>query len=298
MVEARATVRGNPVLRRRQKIHAGVMTIVPLVATIAAIAHGVGRLDLAAFGVMYFATFIGITVGFHRLASHRALTAGPVVQTILLGFGSMAGQGPVSYWATNHRRHHAHSDRDGDPHSPHADGARRLSGLRGLWHAHVGWNFDHDLTNVLAFGKDLLRDPVVARINRAYYPLVLTGLALPAIACGLATWSLRGAVLGFVWGGLVRLFATYHAAACINSVTHVTGRRPYLTRERSGNVGWLAIPTFGEAWHNNHHAFPGSAMLGHHWWQVDIGGLVIRGLEIVSLATAHRSRQEAEREPQ
>jgi stearoyl-CoA desaturase (delta-9 desaturase) len=297
----RDTVTASPRLRRRQRIHAGIMTIVPTVATAAAIVdasvHGIAAPGLIAFGAMYVATFVGITVGFHRLASHAAFSAGPGVRAVLLGLGSMAGQGPVTYWATNHRRHHACSDRDGDPHSPHTDGDRALVGPRGFWHAHLGWNFDHALTNTLVYGKDLARDPVVTRINRLYYALVATGLVLPAVACGLATWSLRGALAGFVWGGLVRLCATYHAAACINSVTHLFGRRPYATREHSGNVAWLALPTLGESWHNNHHAFPGSAIFGHRWWQIDLGGVVIRALETVALvADVHRPRQEANRD--
>jgi stearoyl-CoA desaturase (delta-9 desaturase) len=297
----RDTVTAGPRLRRRQRLHAGLMTMVPAAATLAALAHaavhGVSAAPLVAFAVMYAATFTGITVGFHRLASHAAFSAGPVVRAILLGLGSMAAQGPVSYWATNHRRHHAHSDRDGDPHSPHLDGPRPLTGLRGFWHAHLGWSFDHALTNTLVYGKDLARDPVVALINRHYYWLVAAGLALPALACGLVAGSARGAAAGLVWGGLVRLFATYHAAACINSVTHLTGRRPYTTRDHSSNVAWLALPTLGESWHNNHHAFPGSAIFGHRWWQLDLGAGVIRALETVSLvADVHRPRQEAHRD--
>jgi stearoyl-CoA desaturase (delta-9 desaturase) len=297
----RDTVTASPRLRRRQRLHAAMMTIVPAAATVAAIAdavvHGVAPCALIAFATMYLATFIGITVGFHRLASHAAFSAGPGVRAVLFGLGSMAAQGPVSYWATNHRRHHAHSDRDGDPHSPLVDGTRPLTGLRAFWHSHMGWNFDHALTNTLVYGKDLARDPVVARINRLYYVFVAAGLALPALVCGLVTGRASGAVAGLVWGGLVRLFASYHAAACINSLTHLIGHRAYSTRDHSGNVAWLALPTLGESWHNNHHAFPGSAIFGHRWWQLDLGGSVIRALEMVSLATdVHRPRQEATRD--
>jgi stearoyl-CoA desaturase (delta-9 desaturase) len=246
---------------------------------------------------MYFLTFVGITVGLHRLGAHRAFHADDGVRAVLFGLGAMAGQGPLSYWIANHRRHHALSDRDGDVHSPHVAGPRRLGAVRGLWHAHVGWTFDHELTNVLTFGKDLLRDPLIARMNRAYYPLLATGVLLPAIACGLATRSLHGVLLGLLWGGAVRLFATYHATAAINSIAHRFGGRPYDTRDESRNNLWLVIPTLGDGWHNNHHASPSSAFIGHEWWQLDIGAWVIRALEVTGLAIdVKRPRLEATHE--
>lgn len=288
-IRARATVRTTPALRRRQRAHAALTTLVPLAGTIVAIAlavrDGVGAVELAALGAMYFLTFVGLAVGLHRLGAHRALAAGGALRAALYGLGAMAAQGSPSYWIVNHRRHHALSDRDGDLHSPYVEGARQLGSWRGLWHAHVGWSFDHELTNVLTFGKDLLRDRVLARINRAYYPLVTAGVAVPGVVGGLVTGSLHGALLGTLWGGPVRLFATYHATAAINSIAHRFGSRPYDTRDESRNNLLLAIPTLGEGWHNNHHAFPSSAFTGLAWWQLDISAWVIRALELVGLAT-------------
>jgi stearoyl-CoA desaturase (delta-9 desaturase) len=261
--------------------------------------NGIGGIELGSLAAMYVLTFVGITVGLHRLGAHRAFEAAPGVRAVLLGLGAMAGQGPPSYWIANHRRHHALSDRDGDLHSPYVDGPRRLSIWRGLWHAHMGWTFDHELTNVLVFGKDLLRDPIVARLNRWYHALVVLGIALPGVAGGLATWSLHGALQGLLWGGMVRLFASSHATAAINSLAHRVGSHPHDTRDESRNNLWLAIPTLGEGWHNNHHAFPSSAFLGHAWWQLDIGAWVVRALERLRLVTrVKRPRLETEHESQ
>ncbi|HEY0991605.1 MAG TPA: acyl-CoA desaturase [Kofleriaceae bacterium] len=288
-IRGRATVRTTPALRRRQRAHAALTTLVPLAGTIAAAAlavrDGIGAVELGALVAMYFVTFVGIAVGLHRLGAHRAFAAGGAVRAVLYGLGAMAAQGAPSYWIVNHRRHHALSDREGDLHSPCVDGARRLGLWRGLWHAHVGWSFDHELTNALTFGKDLLRDRVLGGINRAYRALVIAGVVAPGIACGALTGSVRGAVLGALWGGPVRLFAAYHATAAINSVAHRFGSRPYDTRDASRNNLLLVIPTLGEGWHNNHHAFPSSAFAGLAWWQLDISAWVIRALEVLGLAT-------------
>jgi stearoyl-CoA desaturase (delta-9 desaturase) len=288
-IRERATVRTPPALRRRQRTHAALTTLVPLagtvVAAVLAVRNGLGAIELGALGAMYFATFVGIAIGLHRFGSHRAFAAPDAVRAVLYGLGAMAAQGPPSYWIVNHRRHHALSDRDGDVHSPYVDGARSLGFWRGLWHAHVGWSFDHELTNALVFGKDLLRDRVLARINRRYPLLVIAGIAVPGAVCGALTGSLRGAALGALWGGPVRLFATYHATCAINSVAHRFGSRPDDTRDHSRNNVLLAIPTLGEGWHNNHHAFPSSAFAGLRWWQIDISAWLIRALEGVGLAT-------------
>jgi len=302
-VRARATVRTTPALRRRQRVHAAVTTLVPLAGALAAVAlaacNGVGAIELGALGATYFLTFVGVAVGLHRLGSHRAFVAGGAVRAALYGLGAMAAQGPPSYWIVNHRRHHALSDRDGDLHSPYVDGARRLGFWRGLWHAHVGWSFEHELSNVLTFGKDLLRDRVLARVNRAYHALVVAGVVVPGAVCGAITGSWRAALLGALWGGPVRLFAAYHATAAINSLAHRFGSRPYDTRDESRNNLILVIPTLGEGWHNNHHAFPSSAFAGLAWWQLDISAWVIRALEVVGLATdVKRPRLEVTRDTQ
>src|SRR5262249_30966486 len=273
------TVRGAPGMRRRQRVHAAAMLGLPLAGTIAAVAlaarHGVGGVEVGTLVGMYAVTFIGISVGLHRLGAHRAFDAPPAVRGMLLGLGAMAAQGPATYWIAHHRRHHALSDSDGDLHSPR---------LGGLWHAHVGWMFDHELTNVLTYGKDLVGDPVIAALNRWYLPIVTLGLAIPSAIGGVCTGSWHGALSGLLWGGAVRLFATTHATSSINSIAHRFGSQPHYTPDHSRNNAWLAIPTFGDGWHNNHHAFPSSAFVGHTWWQVDLGALVIRGLEIFGLA--------------
>jgi len=302
-IRARATVRTTLALRRRQRAHAALTTLVPLAGAIAAAAlaarNGIGAVELGALGATYFLTFAGVAVGLHRLGSHRAFAAGGAVRAVLYGLGAMAAQGPPSYWIVNHRRHHALSDRDGDLHSPYVDGARRLGFWRGLWHAHVGWSFDHELTNILTFGKDLLRDRVLARVNRAYHVLVITGVVVPGAVCGAISGSWRAAVLGALWGGPVRLFAVYHATVAINSVAHRFGSRPFDTRDESRNNLFLVIPTLGEGWHNNHHAFPSSAFAGLAWWQLDISAWVIRALEVLGLATdVKRPRPEVKRDTQ
>jgi stearoyl-CoA desaturase (delta-9 desaturase) len=297
-VESR-TARASPRIRARQRVHAAVTTIVPALGTAAAVAitarDGVRPFAIGLFVCMYIAILLGVTVGFHRLASHGSFEVPRWVRAILLGLGSMAAQGPVTYWVTNHRRHHDFADRAGDLHSPHADGARRLTGIRGLWHAHLGWSFDHDLTNVITYGKDLLRDPLISRLNRLYYPLVLAGLLAPAIGCGLVTGTAAGALEGLLWGGLVRLFGTYHAVASVNSLSHRFGHRPFETRDQSRNNAWIAIVTLGEGWHNNHHAFPTAAHLGFRWWQVDLSGLLVLLLERLSLAWSVRRACPAQR---
>jgi stearoyl-CoA desaturase (delta-9 desaturase) len=198
------------------------------------------------------------------------------LKIVLAILGSMAAQGPPIYWASNHRRHHAYTDREGDLHSPHCDGIEQLKGLKGFWHAHIGWTFDHTLTNTAVFSKDLLQDRDLAIVNRYYYWWVGLGLLLPGLV-GMAfePW-LDGFLDGVVWGGGVRLFFSYHFIAAVNSITHVSGYRRFKTNEYSRNNAWLAIPTFGEAWHNNHHANPSLAKLGHSWWEVDIGWIFLR----------------------
>ncbi len=227
---------------------------------------------------MFAVTMLGVTVGFHRLLSHRAFQAGPALRGALAIAGSMAAQGPVIYWVSNHRRHHRFSDDDGDPHSPHQTDERELEGWRGFWHAHVGWTFTHDLTNSAYVARDLLRDPVIRWVNRRYAAWVLAGLVIPG-AIGAALDGARGAWLGILWGGGMRLFLSYHLTNSINSITHMYGYRSYATPEQSHNNVWLGLPTFGEGWHNNHHAWPSSAFFGFTWWEIDPGGAVIRVLE-------------------
>ncbi len=280
-------------LRRAQQLHAFAISGLSLAGTIVAVAvairDGVGASALWLMVVLYVLTMLGMTVGYHRMLSHRSFEAGPAVRAVLAVLGSMAAQGSPIYWVANHRRHHQFSDAPGDPHSPVFGARAPLSGAAAFWHAHIGWMFTHELSNTLLYCKDLIRDPLVSRINRHYYAIVSIGLILPAVLGGLLTGSLHGAVEGLLWGGFVRLFLSFHATSCINSVTHLFGSRPFDTPDSSRNNLWLVLPTLGEAWHNNHHAFASSAYFGLRAGQIDIGGYVIRLLERLSLVRDVRS---------
>lgn len=248
--------------------------------------RGVNWLDLAVFGVMYSITVLGIGMGFHRLIAHRAFVAKPFLRTAIVIAGSMAAQGPVIFWTAVHRRHHSYSDREGDPHSPHLHGEGAVEILKGLWHSHMGWLFNHELTDWGTYVRDLLNDRFLFKLNRLYFVWIALGLLLPAVAEGLITRSWIGFAHGFVWGGLVRVLVVHHTTWSINSVCHVFGSRPYQVKDHSTNNIVLAIPTFGESWHNNHHAFPSSAIHGLEWWQVDITGSTIKLCAKLGLASA------------
>lgn len=282
----RITVSGKS-FRTVQVLHAVGIVAVPFVGTVVALwfawTYGFGALEIGLLASFYTLSILGITVGFHRHFAHKAFAASPVVRFALGVMGSMAAQGPVTYWVSNHRRHHRFSDREGDPHSPHVNGAESLQGLRGFLHAHMGWTLDSQVTNTVAFSRDLLRDPVACAVNRTYYVWVLLGLVAPAIIGGVLTRSPQGALSGLLWGGLVRLFLTYHATNSINSLTHLFGSRPFETRDKSRNNALLVLPTLGEGLHNNHHAFPGSALFGYRWWHFDLGAWLILSLERIGL---------------
>jgi stearoyl-CoA desaturase (Delta-9 desaturase) len=248
--------------------------------------RGVSPLDLGLLAVLYCITVLGIGMGFHRLIAHRAYQATPFLKTALIICGSMAAQGPIIFWTAVHRRHHSYSDRDGDPHSPHLHGEGALEILKGLWHSHMGWLFNHELTDWGTYVRDLLHDRLVFKLNRLYFLWIAVGLLLPAAAEGLITMSWGGVARGFLWGGLIRVLVVHHSTWSINSVCHVFGSRPYHVKDQSTNNVVLAIPTFGESWHNNHHAFPSSAVHGLEWWQVDITGSMIKLCAMLGLASA------------
>jgi stearoyl-CoA desaturase (delta-9 desaturase) len=242
--------------------------------------------DLVVLAVSYLLTGVGITVGYHRLFTHRSFKTGPAIRAAFAVLGSAAVEGPVTEWVSTHRKHHRFSDRSGDPHSPHADhGAGWRGALRGLFHAHVGWMFRGvDRANPERYAKDLLADPAISAINRTFPLWVLVGLAFP-FGLGVAlTGSLFGGLTGLLWGGAVRILFLHHATFSINSLCHFFGRRRFTTGDQSRNLAWLALPTFGEAWHNNHHAFPTSAHHGLTRWQLDPGGWLIDALQRLGLA--------------
>jgi len=274
----------------RDRIITGTVTVVPMLAVgFAAWRAWEGLLhpgDLLVFAIVYVLTGLGVTVGFHRLFTHRSFKAKPAVRAVLAALGSMAIEGPVISWVADHRKHHAFSDQPGDPHSPHVDhGVGWLGALRGLAHAHVGWLFIHTQRGARSrYAPDLLADPVIRFIDRTFVAWVLAGLAL-AFGLGVAIGgTLLAGLTGLLWGGAIRIFVLHHATYSINSICHVFGRRSYATTDESRNVSWLALLTFGESWHNNHHAFPTSARHGLGRWQLDTSAIVIRGLEICGLA--------------
>ncbi len=265
--------------------------VFPFLATIAAVVllwnDVVDVADLAIMAIMYVVTVLGITIGFHRLLTHRALqTSGPL-EYGFAALGSLAVQGPVIAWVADHRKHHAHTDVEGDPHSPHVGHGDGVTGvLRGLWHAHVGWlmTTSGDRADWRQYAPDLYEDRGMRLLSRAFPLLVLVSLAIPTLAGYLVSGTLAGAATGLLWGGLVRVFFVHHVTWSVNSVCHFVGSRRFDTDERSTNVFWLALPSMGESWHHNHHAFPRSADNGLRRWELDISGLVIRGLEALGLA--------------
>jgi stearoyl-CoA desaturase (Delta-9 desaturase) len=264
--------------------------VVPFLATLAAIVLLWGSLvswhDLALMAVLYVVSAAGITVGFHRMLTHRSFRTHKATEYVFASLGSMAVQGPVIAWVADHRKHHAHTDVEGDPHSPHVGHGEGVMGvLRGLWHAHMGWLLsEHGRADWRRYAPDLWEDRGMRLINRRFVSLVVLGLALPAVAGYLLTGTLLGAATGLLWGGLVRIFFVHHVTWSVNSVCHFLGSRRFEVEDQSTNVFWLALPSLGESWHHNHHAFPRSAVHGLRRWELDPSALVIRAMERLGLA--------------
>lgn len=264
--------------------------VIPFVATLTAIVllwnSWVTAADLIIAAVMYLLTAIGITVGFHRLLTHRAFqTSKPLEYTFAI-LGSMAVQGPVIAWVADHRKHHAHTDEEGDPHSPHVspDGGVQ-SVFAGLWHAHTGWLMStQGRADWKKYAPDLYEDRGMRYINRHFGFLVYLSLAIPALAGFLVSGTLAGAATGLLWGGFVRIFFVHHITWSVNSVCHFLGTRRFDTDDRSTNVFWLALPSLGESWHHNHHAFPRSAVHGLKRSELDPSALIITAMEKLGLA--------------
>ena len=246
----------------------------------------VGLTEIAILGVGYLLTGLGITVGFHRLFTHRSFQTSRAVRYIFAILGQMAVEGDVLTWVADHRKHHRFSDREGDPHSPHAEfGDGPVESLKGLWHAHTGWLFSQvGRAEREKYAKDLVSESGLRVIANLFLPLVLASLLLPAAAGWLLLGGWYGFVAGLVWGGAVRIFLLHHVTFSINSICHMWGRRRFVSGDESRNVWWLSWLSFGESWHNNHHAFPTSAFHGLRAWEIDPGGWVIRGLERSGLA--------------
>ena len=242
--------------------------------------------DLVILVVFYAACALGVTVGFHRLLTHRAFKTKKPVRLALTTLGTMSAEGPPIIWVAHHRRHHAMADQEGDPHSPHLDHEPGLRGvLKGLWHAHLGWLFEEELTSdPMRYAPDLVREKEMRWISQRFLWIAAAGLVLPGLVGLALTGTVAGFATGLLWGGLVRVFLIHHVTYSINSICHYFGRRRYGTGDLSSNVSWLAVPTLGESWHNNHHAFPTSYRHGLRWYEVDLSAAFIRGLEALGLA--------------
>lgn len=241
--------------------------------------------DVALFAGLYIVCAFGTTIGFHRYFTHRGFETRAPVKAALAILGCMTMQGPVTQWVTDHRKHHALSDKPGDPHSPHVGHGEGFAGaLRGFVHAHVGWMFSNmGMEQGREYGRDLYDDVLIRTIDRLYLVWVVLTLGIPtAIGYGIGgTW--RAALEGLVWGGLIRIAAYQHATFSVNSICHMFGRKDYRSRDEARNNWLIALLVFGEGWHNNHHAFPVSARHGLRRWQLDVSWWVIRGLEKLKL---------------
>jgi stearoyl-CoA desaturase (Delta-9 desaturase) len=274
----------------RDRIITGTVTVVPFLAlgivgwqVWAELLHWS---DIAVFAILYMVTGLGVTVGFHRLFTHRSFATSRVLRGVFAAMGSMAIEGPVISWVADHRKHHAFADQPGDPHSPHVDhGVGWRGALRGLVHAHMGWLFIHTQRGARArYAPDLVADPVVRWVDGTFVFWALGGLGAAFGLGWLIGGTLTAALTGLLWGGAVRILVLHHVTYSINSLCHFFGRRRFDTGDESRNLAWLSFLSLGEAWHNNHHAFPTSAAHGLRWWELDVSSLVIRGLERVGLA--------------
>lgn len=293
----------NAYLHRLQLRHFLLFDVAPILGTLGALAflaiHPIGVTEIALFFMMWLVTGLGVTVGYHRLFTHRTFKAAPSVATTLAILGSMAGQGGLLSWVAVHRRHHECSDRDGDPHSPNLAGTGVRGRVRGLAHSHFLWMRRHEYPNIVHYARDLLRDRSLVRVSRLYLHWVALGLLLPGVIAGLVYQSWTGAVSGVLWAGFVRMFVLENIVWAINSFLHMFGTKPFESRENSRNGGVFALVTLGESWHNNHHAFPRSPSFGLSWYRLDPGYWLIKLLEACGLAwdlaTPSRERIESKR---
>jgi len=276
-------------LERNVNIAAVVTPFLGLIVAATLLWDGfLGARDVAIFALMYALTAVGVTVGFHRLLTHRAFRTRAWLRYTLAVLGSMSLQGPVIDWVADHRKHHTFTDEEGDPHSPHAGAGAGFPGMvKGLWHAHTGWLFEtHGQASSKRFARDLLEDPKMRAINRSFPLIALSSVLLPfLLGLALGGGALVAGLSALLWGGLVRIFIVHHITWSINSICHFFGRRRFDTDDHSTNVFWLALPSLGEAWHHNHHAFPQSACHGLRWYEIDPSGWLILALARLGLAS-------------
>jgi stearoyl-CoA desaturase (delta-9 desaturase) len=279
----------EPIMENLDRAITGVITVVPFLLVILAAWQLWNRelhwRDVFIFFVMYIPVGLGVTVGYHRLLTHRAFKTSPWMRGVLGILGTMSIEGPLISWVADHRKHHAYTDRLGDPHSPHVDHGVGLSGaLRGLGHAHMGWLFNHTQRGSRErFAPDLIADPVISFIDKTFIVWSLLGLAIPFGLGVLIGGTVDDGLEAMLWGGAVRVFLLHHVTYSINSLCHFFGNRRFATDDHSRNLLWLAPLSFGEAWHNNHHAFPTSAFHGMGPREIDFSGITITALERMGL---------------
>jgi stearoyl-CoA desaturase (delta-9 desaturase) len=276
-----------------EKISVFAIIVLPLLGVIAAMVLLWGTsfhpVHLVLLVAGYLLTGHGITIGYHRLFTHRAFKAGPIVTATLGILAGMAMQGNILEWVSDHRRHHRYSDGELDPHSPHAHGPGIRGILRGFAHSHMGWLLDAKPKDAAMYVRDLSASPLIRALDSLYWVWVLLGLVIPGAIALAVTGTWIGALQGVLWGGLVRIWMVHHFTWSVNSACHLWGARPYRSHDESRNnviMGFLAL---GEGWHNNHHAFPTSARHGLRWWQFDSTYLVIRAMEALGLVRDVRS---------
>ncbi|AJC57902.1 MULTISPECIES: fatty acid desaturase [Streptomyces] len=279
---------GGEQRRSLEQITLLLFITVPFLALVAAVplawGWGVSWLDLGLMTAMYYIGCHGITIGFHRYFTHGAFKARRPLRIALAIMGSMAVEGPLVRWVADHRKHHKFSDAEGDPHSPWRYGETVPALMKGLWWAHVGWMFDEEQTPQHKYAPDLIKDPAIRTVSRQFVLWTTVSLLIPPLVGGLVTWSWQGALTAFFWGSLVRVALLHHVTWSINSICHAVGKRPFKSRDRSGNVWWLAVLSCGESWHNLHHADPTCARHGVLKGQLDSSARLIRWCELAGWA--------------
>lgn len=279
----------SPYLHRLQRRHFLLFDVLPFLGTLFAIWHAfrtpITALDIGLFAGMWLLTGLGLSVGFHRLFCHRAFKTGPTLRALFVISGCMAARSSMITWASQHRRHHQLADHPGDVHSPNLFGDGLKNRFRGWLYSHITWMWRHEYPNIVHYGPDLLADKAAVGVDRYYNLWIIVGLVLPALIGGVCTASLQGALTGFLWGGVVRMFVVAQQISALNSLNHMFGTRPFrMPDNRSHNNALFGLITWGEGWHNNHHAFSSSATFGFHWYQIDPGYWFIRVLEKLGLA--------------
>jgi stearoyl-CoA desaturase (delta-9 desaturase) len=282
------TAISSPYLHKLQRRHFILFDILPIIGTLFAIGllfvQPLTATDVALFVAMWALTGFSLSIGFHRLFTHRAFKTSAPIRVLLVAFGCMAARSSMITWTAMHRRHHELADHDGDVHSPNLYGRNLHGCLRGWLHAHFTWMLHHEYPNVAHYVPDLLADSAAVKADRIYYKWIALGLLLPAALGGALSLSFIGALTGFLWGGVVRMFVVAQQVSALNSFSHMFGTRPFQMDDNHSHNNFLfGLLTWGEGWHNNHHAFPYAANFGLRWYQLDPGYWLIRLLEILGL---------------